>query len=141
MNWGDVLTVLQQSYLSLPPAKDPWLHQAKSAPSAPALEAEIRHGELLHSAEIESAIAAWKTSGRWPALSGEARFFLRLRHDAACTYVFRLSAPGTHQSLIPLPPLPPPEIAAWFLQEWWEWHGPRTVAQSLTTPFEEDDTD
>ena len=137
--WFDVWSLISAQIVILPPAKGLWHSKAKRTATAGELEWEIEHGELLHVAELEWATDVWRRDGQWPPISEEARFYIRLRCDAAACYVFGLFHPRSRESLIPVPTVPIRDIVHWFLRQWWDWHGAWRVAQSLTTRWEEAD--
>ena len=143
VTWFSVWQALSDILIpDVAPGKSDWFSDARDRKDVLELAHDIQHGELPHLTEIEAAIDAWTGSGSWPEeFSAEARFFLRVRANAAADFAFLHFQPRSHDTILPLPDLPLRQIIRWLLIDWWSYHGPLQASIGLTTRLGEEITD
>jgi hypothetical protein len=132
--WKSIWSIASEELLRLlRPQEDSWHEFSNSTAPAESVEQDFALGELPHLTEIEMAINAWTIDGHWPELSNGARHCIRMRLNAAATFVYLL-----FDSREPTQYLSPPadqserEIVRWLLTAWWDRHGRSYFAQEIS---------
>lgn len=113
-----------------PQPADSWHELKNTALPAEAVEQDWELGEAPYIGEIRAAILRWKRGAGWPELSDGARYFLRIRLNAACDFVYMtpewMWCSGGNVR----------DLAARFLLEWWPEPGRRYFAKMISAEDE-----
>ena len=126
----------EQTLAVLPPARPDWLEAAQTHRCVPGIEANLQALDAAHEEEVQWAVGAWQRTGRWPAVSENSRFILRLRCGTAALMIGKFYCARTHATLFPPPARTLRATCAWLLTDWWELHGRLEGAKDLTLRFE-----
>lgn len=135
VTWKSVWNVASEELMRLlRPEDDSWYEFGYKTVPAEAVEQDFALGEQPHLIEIETAIDTWVSGKDWPDLSDGARHCIRMRLNAAATFVYLL-----FDSKKETPYLSPPqnqterEVVCWMLTDWWDKHGRSYFAAQICT--------
>src|ERR1700730_4707473 len=108
VTWFSIWQALSEILIpGVAPGKSDWFAEAFRRKDVLELAHDIQHDELPYLTDIEAAIDTWADSGSWPEdFSAEARYFVRVRANAAANFAFLHFQPRSHDTILPLPDLP-----------------------------------
>jgi hypothetical protein len=93
----------------------------------------LLRAEAPYAEEINIAVEEWTRTGLWRPMSDEAAAFLRIRWKPANYFFTDHVLPEAQgcKTIVPFPDMPPRQVIAWVLTEWWRQLGSMKACEIL----------